>query len=608
MILDAKQKTGATAHDFYGHLIKCRLNRTSQKRKDGSKVTLMEKDFSRLVELLEKCAYCNPKDFYKLLGVKQELIDAYRFDIIYNVFCEKYLIELLDAYAEASADSTSNCRRELALAVCGLLKGYEETDSLKLRRANYARDAYGRNMLIRPACVDTTKYDDPNKKQESLNRRADNVSKIDEAAFEKIADWIADEYKKRDGAWGIAKNVAIYLRAQGVPSVLPENYLPLPQYAIKSDESDDGIFTSQVDEHNSAASTPSKPTITKEPAVASDTTISNKPDEDIEFHLDYRISPYRVGVWKYDDNLSPMKSVSSAQKIKVESDVEYEIHIAAQGFHFSPEIGPENIYGRVSFGYFIHMSRMHGILHNQAYTCVKSGEEFDLELYNKENVFHLEYVPGTTSLYNTWTAKSYPMRDIFREKENVYHGTDSSIFLNTSVFGDDWTDGNMLSSLYGVISFRVKAIFDTEFSFTEMARIKGEAAWRNNIEISPGDLVELKIEYKNTGKKSERQNITIAGMLPQSLEFISGQIFPNEGTVQLEGTELKDVIDITSESLFSRGINLGTCQYGENRVVQLTVKVADNLAHKNISFLTVRAVGTVGTISNEAAAVLTVKK
>ena len=120
--------------------------------------------------------------------------------------------------------------------------------------------------------------------------------------------------------------------------------------------------------------------------------------------------------------------------------------------------------------------------------------------------------------------------------------------------------------------------------------------------------MELKIEYKNTGKKSERQNITIAGMLPQSLEFISGQIFPNEGTVQLEGTELKDVIDITSESLFSRGINLGTCQYGENRVVQLTVKVADNLAHKNISFLTVRAVGTVGTISNEAAAVLTVKK
>lgn len=180
-----------------------------------------------------------------------------------------------------------------------------------------------------------------------------------------------------------------------------------------------------------------------------------------------------------------------------------------------------------------------------------------------EKQFKLNYVAGSAKYYNNAVGSA-----------GVALGND--LFTTEgALLGWETMNGQIPGCMEysGYVLFRIKPEFKPEtpenpnFTIDKKVRVQGQTEWKDNVTANPGDTLEYRIEYKNTGDTT-LTNVIVKDTLPAGVSYIDGSTKlwnannPN-------GTSVADGVTTT-------GINIGNYTAGSNAIVRFSAKVADN--------------------------------
>lgn len=197
---------------------------------------------------------------------------------------------------------------------------------------------------------------------------------------------------------------------------------------------------------------------------------------------------------------------------------------------------------------------------------------WDYVNFQSDVPFHLEYVYGSALLENNGFAS---VNNIY----NVPGGGNGPVKLSDDIV--DNADGTLIG-FYGLdgrvpgcykyaeyVTIRVKVVYDYDFTVEQKVRLANNenADWEDVVTVESGDLVEFRIEYKNTSDAIQN-NVTLKDFLPENLNYIENTARINEG-------EHSDNREIVQKPIRENSIQLGDYDAGTNAYVYFTVEVTD---------------------------------
>lgn len=174
------------------------------------------------------------------------------------------------------------------------------------------------------------------------------------------------------------------------------------------------------------------------------------------------------------------------------------------------------------------------------------------------NTFHLEYVKGSALIENKGKVSGTQLSD--------------NLVMGGTTIGFDALNGE-IPGCFGyatIVTFRVKAVFEYDFSVEKLVRIKGgDKEWKKQVSAKVGDIVEYKIIYKNTSDSREA-DVVLFDKLGSNQSYV-------KGSTKLYNSNHKDGITLSSDGLTTdEGINIGNYAAGAAAVVTFEVKMEDN--------------------------------
>ena len=173
------------------------------------------------------------------------------------------------------------------------------------------------------------------------------------------------------------------------------------------------------------------------------------------------------------------------------------------------------------------------------------------------NTFHLEYVKGSALI----------------ESKGKVGGTQLSdnLVMGGVQLGYDSLNGDLPGCFkyVAIVTFRVKAVYDYDFSVEKQVRIKGETEWHKQVYAKVGDTVEYKITYKNTSDSLEK-DVILFDKLGSNQTYV-------KGSTKLYNSNHKSGIALESDGLTTTdGINIGNYEAGAAAVVTFQVTMKDD--------------------------------
>ncbi|MBR3320014.1 DUF11 domain-containing protein [Candidatus Saccharibacteria bacterium] len=173
------------------------------------------------------------------------------------------------------------------------------------------------------------------------------------------------------------------------------------------------------------------------------------------------------------------------------------------------------------------------------------------------NTFHLEYVKGSALIENKGKVSGTTLSD--------------NLVMGGTTIGYDALNGE-IPGCFGyasIVTFRVKAVYDYDFSVSKLVRLAGETEWKKQVYAKPGDTVEYKITYKNTSDSRE-EDVVIFDKLGSNQTYIAG-------STKLYNSNYKEGLALKSDGLTTtEGINIGAYDPGAAAVVTFSVKMKDD--------------------------------
>jgi uncharacterized repeat protein (TIGR01451 family) len=164
----------------------------------------------------------------------------------------------------------------------------------------------------------------------------------------------------------------------------------------------------------------------------------------------------------------------------------------------------------------------------------------------------LTYVPGSATIHNFGSTNGQTLAD--------------SIVTTGAPIGYNALNGDVpgCNDYAGFVTFRVKAT-TSDFSIQKQVRLAGQTDYQENVTAKPGDTLEYRIEYDNTGSTSEN-NVVLTDTLPNNVTYVPGS------------TTLKNAANpngkAINDDLTTKGINIGNYTAGSNAFVKFQAKVA----------------------------------
>ncbi|HYG83499.1 MAG TPA: hypothetical protein VD907_01330 [Verrucomicrobiae bacterium] len=185
---------------------------------------------------------------------------------------------------------------------------------------------------------------------------------------------------------------------------------------------------------------------------------------------------------------------------------------------------------------------------------------WDQAILRSASDFNLAYVAGSAKFYN-----------------NVFGQTganlsDGIVTSAGALVGYDKLDGKVPGCFEysGYVTFKVKVQGSQTPSFEmqkTVQKLGDYQKWAKDITAQPGDKVEYRIKYKNTGEV-QQDNVVVKDMLPNGITYVPGTTklyttsFPNGK--QLTDDVTKGGVNIGSYSLNSTAYVIFTAQVGNN--------------------------------------------
>lgn len=182
--------------------------------------------------------------------------------------------------------------------------------------------------------------------------------------------------------------------------------------------------------------------------------------------------------------------------------------------------------------------------------------------FNSNQDFNLTYIPGSAEIYNNGYAAGGDGKSL----------PDSIVTSNGALIGYNGPDGKVPGCFQYVnyVYFKVKPQFPTrDFTVTKDVRKDGEKDFVQSINTKPGETLDYRITYKNTGN-TQAENVTLKDKLPVGVSYVPGSVKIMNANYP-SGAFVED-----GDKLFSTGIGIGDYTAGSNALVIFKAKVAKN--------------------------------
>ncbi len=118
----------------------------------------------------------------------------------------------------------------------------------------------------------------------------------------------------------------------------------------------------------------------------------------------------------------------------------------------------------------------------------------------------------------------------------------------------------------GYVTYRF-VVDQAGFKISKTASIEGDDDFKEEITVKPGDTIDFKVEYQNTGTINQMQ-IKAYDAMPNGLSYVNGTSF-FRSNFNTEG-------NFISDNLFNGGANLGDFKPGDSMTLTYKVEVSDD--------------------------------
>lgn len=167
----------------------------------------------------------------------------------------------------------------------------------------------------------------------------------------------------------------------------------------------------------------------------------------------------------------------------------------------------------------------------------------------------LRYVPGSAVIHSHGAVNGQVMPD--------------SLYTTGAPLGYDKLDGNLpgCNQYAGYVIFKVH-VDQPNFEIQKTVSKDGQNQYAKQVSVLPGDQVQFKIQYKNTGTM-QQDNVIVKDTLPAGLSYVAGTSYISNSTTNSQWKATNDGITTT-------GLNIGSYAPGGNAYLKFTAKVANN--------------------------------
>jgi len=203
--------------------------------------------------------------------------------------------------------------------------------------------------------------------------------------------------------------------------------------------------------------------------------------------------------------------------------------------------------------------------------------------------YALTYVPGSATIYNWGATNGSKMPD--------------SLYTTGAPLGYDKLDGNLpgCNNYSGYVIFKIH-VDQPNFEIQKTVSKAGTNQYAAQVSAQPGDEVEYKIQYKDTGT-TQQNNVLIKDQLPAGVTY-------ENGTTQIATSATNGQWTATNDGVTTSGINIGSYAPGGNAYLKFKAKIANNdqLAQCGLNTLVNTAEADTANGSKSATATVTVTK
>ncbi len=188
--------------------------------------------------------------------------------------------------------------------------------------------------------------------------------------------------------------------------------------------------------------------------------------------------------------------------------------------------------------------------------------------------YALRYVPGSAVVHSNGAVNGKVMPD--------------SLYTTGTPLGYDKLDGNLpgCNQYAGYVIFKIH-VDQPNFEIQKTVSKDGENKYAEQVTVLPGDKVQYKIFYKNSGT-TQQNNVSIKDTLPAGMTYVAGSAYISNSTTNNQWKATNDGITTT-------GLNIGSYAADGGAYLKFTAKVTDNDSLKSCGVNTLVNTATANT-------------
>lgn len=235
---------------------------------------------------------------------------------------------------------------------------------------------------------------------------------------------------------------------------------------------------------------------------------------------------YEVGIWYHNDASANLNASGKGMANNVRLRVEEP--------------------GKVNGG---HAGEIKGVISS---TNASPAEVWDTAYVHSKSTVLLRYVANSATLHNLGNANGQIL------SSEAMFGKEGAKLAHSVKY---WGDIPGCNEYAGYVTYRFK-VDQAAFDISKTVSKENDGNYVEKIIVNPGDVLDFKIDYKNTGTINQKAIIAYDHM-PKGLTYVNGTSFFK--------TSFNTQGNFVSDKLFDGGINLG--DFAPNDSMSLTYKV-----------------------------------
>jgi uncharacterized repeat protein (TIGR01451 family)/LPXTG-motif cell wall-anchored protein len=187
----------------------------------------------------------------------------------------------------------------------------------------------------------------------------------------------------------------------------------------------------------------------------------------------------------------------------------------------------------------------------------------------------LRYVPNSAKIYSNGAVDGRSMPE--------------SLYTTGAPLGYDDLNGKVpgCNQYAGWVKFNIK-VDQPNFEVVKQVAKKGTTNWQDSIVAAPGEEVDYRIHYKNTGT-TDQNDVVIKDVLPTGVSYVAGSTAVSNAASNFQWKAT------TNNEVTKGGLNIGNYAAGGGAYVKFTAKLPTNASLKQCGNNTLVNKGTAET-------------